>query len=103
MKPTAFLINTARGAVVDEEALAAALNDGRLAGAGLDVLAKEPPPVNHPLLTAQLLRDAARRLGDPRRPAALLDTVVENVQAFLEGRPQNVVSVETFPSPSGRG
>jgi D-3-phosphoglycerate dehydrogenase len=50
MKPTAYLINTARGALVDEEALAQAVRDGTIAGAGLDVLSAEPPPDGHPLI-----------------------------------------------------
>lgn len=94
MKPTAFLINTARGALVDEEALAAALNDGRLAGAGLDVLAEEPPPINHPLLTTRNCYVTPHIAWATRAARQrLMDTVVENVRAFLEGRPQNVVNV----------
>ena len=49
MKPTAVLANTARGGLVDEEALATALREGRILGAGLDVLSQEPPPTDHPL------------------------------------------------------
>jgi glycerate dehydrogenase len=49
VKPSAFLINTSRGQLIDEPALAAALNNGRIAGAGLDVLSTEPPPADHPL------------------------------------------------------
>src|SRR5207302_10070328 len=50
MKPTAVLVNTARGGLVDEDALAAALREGRILGAGLDGLSAESPPANHPLL-----------------------------------------------------
>jgi glyoxylate reductase/D-3-phosphoglycerate dehydrogenase len=53
MKPTAVLVNTARGGLVDEKALAVALRDGQILGAGLDVLSEEPPPLDHPLLELQ--------------------------------------------------
>ncbi len=93
MKPTAYLINVSRGGLVDENALAEALNAGHLAGAGFDVLSVEPPPADHPLLSAARCRItphiawctvAARQ--------RLLDQAVENLRAFLAGRPINAVS-----------
>jgi glycerate dehydrogenase len=93
MKPSAFLVNTSRGALVDEQALAAALDDGRLAGAGLDVLEQEPPKPDCPLLTARncyITPHIAWATKAARK--RLLDTAVDNVRAFLEGRPQNVVN-----------
>jgi len=93
MKPTAFLINAARGPLVDEEALAAALNCGRIAGAGLDVLSVEPPPASNPLLTAKncLITPHIAWASQAARQR-LLRTVVENVRAFRAGTPQNVVN-----------
>lgn len=93
MKPTAFLLNTSRGPVVDEQALAAALNEGRLAGAGLDVLSVEPPPPDNPLLRARnciITPHYAWATGAARR--RLMQVTVENVRAFLAGHPQNVVN-----------
>ena len=93
MKPTAFLINTSRGPVVRERDLAEALNSGRIAGAGLDVLLTEPPKADNPLLAAKnciLTPHIAWATRAAR--ARLMKTVVENVRAFLAGKPQNVVS-----------
>lgn len=93
MKPSAFLINTGRGPLVDETALAAALNSGRLAGAGMDVLSVEPPGADNPLLSAKnciVTPHIGWATGAAR--ARLMKTVVENVRAFLAGKPQNVVS-----------
>lgn len=93
MKPTAFLINTARGPLVDEQALADALNSEQIAGAGLDVLSAEPPPADHPLLTAKNCYVTPHQAWATRSARKrLLDAVVENVKAFLEGKPQNVVN-----------
>ncbi|HUI06453.1 MAG TPA: D-2-hydroxyacid dehydrogenase [Verrucomicrobiae bacterium] len=93
MKPSAFLINTARGPLVDQEALAGALNCGRIAGAGLDVLAVEPPPPDNPLLNAKncLITPHIAWASQAARKR-LMRTVVENVRAFLAGTPQNVVN-----------
>jgi glycerate dehydrogenase len=92
MKPTAFLINTSRGALVDEEALAEALNSGRLAGAGLDVLEDEPPRDDNRLYSAKncyITPHIAWATRSSRQ--RLLTTAIDNVASFLRGEPQNVV------------
>jgi len=92
MKPTAFLINTGRGALVDEAALAEALNAGRIAGAGLDVLSQEPPLLENPLLTARNCVITPHIAWATRAARQrLMDLTVGNVQAFLAGHPQNLV------------
>ncbi len=93
MKPTAFLLNTSRGPLIDEAALAKALNEGRIAGAGLDVLAVEPPTADNPLLRAKNCFVTPHIAWATRAARSrLMDAVVENVHAFLTGKPRNVVS-----------
>jgi len=93
MKPTAFLINTSRGPLLDEEAVAAALNTGSLAGAGLDVLAAEPPERGNPLLHAKNCFITPHIAWATREARARLFAIAAgNIQAFLQGRPRNVVT-----------
>jgi glycerate dehydrogenase len=94
MKPDAVLVNTARGALVDAAALAAALKAGRLGGAGIDVLEREPPPPGHPLLDPEipnliLTPHVAWAAREARQRC--LDELALNVAAFNEGRQRNRV------------
>ena len=93
MKPDAVLINTARGPVVDSRALAAALKEGRLAGAAVDVYETEPPIAqDHPLLTAPNVT-ATPHVAFATKEALYQRAVIvfDNVAGYLEGRPQNVM------------
>ena len=93
MKPTAILINTSRGPLIDEQALADALIAGRIAGAGLDVLSQEPPCDPNPLLGApncHITPHIAWATAEARQ--RLMQVSVQNVEAFLAGTPQNVVN-----------
>ena len=93
MKPAAFLLNTSRGLLIDEAALAQALNSGKLAGAGLDVLSTEPPASTNPLLSARNCLITPHQAWATRAARSrLMKIAVENVRAFLKGEPQNVVS-----------
>jgi glycerate dehydrogenase len=93
MKPTAFLLNTSRGPLVDEPTLADALNSGRIAGAALDVLSREPPRGDNPLLTARNCLITPHLAWATRAARSRLMTIaVENVRAFLLGKAQNVVN-----------
>ena len=92
MKPSAFLINTSRGQLLNEQDVADALNNEQVAGAALDVLSTEPPSPDNPLLKAKnclitphnawISREARQRI---------IDTTAENIKVFLEGKPVNVV------------
>lgn len=93
MKRTALLINTGRGQLIDEEALASALQNGEIAGAGLDVLSAEPPPVGHPLVGAKncfVTPHVAWATAQARQ--RLMDITLDNLRAYVEGAPKNVVS-----------
>ena len=93
MKPGAILVNTARGAIVDEVALARALESGDLAAAGLDVFGEEPLPAGHPLAKLPGAVLSPHNAGvTPEVTEAGLLMAAENVAAFFEGKPQNVVT-----------
>lgn len=92
MKPGSYLINVARGGLLDERAVRAALDSGHLGALGADVLSQEPPPPDHPLV------DAPRTVLTPHIAWAtraarerLLGQTVQNIRAFLDGAPRNVV------------
>jgi phosphoglycerate dehydrogenase-like enzyme len=93
MKPSAYLINTARGPLVDEPALVEALRHGKLAGAGLDVFAQEPLPLDHPL------RNLENTIITPHLGYVTAETyrvffgdAVDDVRAFLAGQPVRVLN-----------
>ena len=93
MKPTAILINTSRGPLVDDRALADALRNGIIAGAGVDVLDKEPPRIDNPLLSAPNIRITPHiSWATYEARKRLIDIAVENLECYLAGSPQNVVN-----------
>ncbi len=93
MKPTAMIINTSRGPLIDNQALADALRAGAIGGAGLDVLDVEPPPADNPLIGAPrciVTPHIAWYAAEAR--TRLMQVAADNLQAFLDGKPVNVVS-----------
>ena len=99
LKPSALLINTARGGIVNEAALLAALTSGKLAGAGLDVLEQEPPPVDHPLFAAPNVIFAPHMAGVTREALDRMSMAsVENVLSVFDGRPivANVINKDVL-------
>lgn len=93
MKPTSMLINTSRGPLIVEEDLAAALKNGVIAAAAVDVLCKEPPAIDNPLLQCPNCYFTPH-IGwtSPEARQRLMDVVVGNVKSFIEGKPTNVVN-----------
>ena len=95
MRPDAILINTARGGLVDEQALADALTKGVIAGAGFDVLTNEPPSEGNVLLALNLpnfILTPHVAWASQEAMQLLADQLIDNIEAFVAGRPQNVVS-----------
>ena len=93
MKPNVLLVNTSRGLLIDETALATALHENRIGGYAGDVLSKEPPAADNPLLHAPhclITPHIAWAARETRQ--RLLDVSLANLRAFLEGKPQNIVS-----------
>lgn len=97
MKRSAFLLNTSRGALINEADLALALNEGRLAGAGVDVVSEEPIRAGNPLLGAKnilITPHIAWAALEPRQ--RIMQTTAQNIAAFLAGKPINVVNADSL-------
>jgi glycerate dehydrogenase len=95
MKPGAILINTARGDLVNEAALAEAIRTGRIAGAGVDVLSSEPPREGNPLLelnSPNLIVTPHVAWASEEAMQTLADLLIDNIESFVAGTPQNLVT-----------
>jgi len=94
MKPSAFLINTSRGGLIVDQDLSDALNRNQIAGAALDVLSVEPPPADNPLLKAKnILVTPHISWATAEARARLMGIAVDNLKAYLAGKPVNVIKV----------
>ena len=104
MQPHAFFITTARGFIHDEDALLVALRDKRIAGAGLDVWAKEPPPPEHPLLQFDNVLASPHTAGVTKEARANMGRIAaEQVLGALDGhRPPRLINPEAWPAYAGR-
>ena len=99
LKPTAYLINTARGGIVDEKALYDALVSGKLAGAGLDVFEQEPPPAGHSLFELPNVIMAPHVAGVTREAVdRMSEQTARNILSVLDGDPlrQNVINQDVL-------
>jgi phosphoglycerate dehydrogenase-like enzyme len=92
MKPSAILVNTSRGPIVDTDAMIAALKEGRLAYAGLDVYDHEPLPINHPLRsTPNVIMTPHIGYVTDENYRSSYTQIVENITGFLDGKPVRVL------------
>jgi glycerate dehydrogenase len=93
MKPSAYLINTSRGNLVNELDLAEALKFKRIAGAGLDVLSQEPPPLNHPLLhLPNCVITPHNAWASVEARQRMMEILYSNIESYLNGSPKNLIS-----------
>ena len=95
MKPSAIIINTARGAVVDDQALAHSILNKKIAGAGLDVLPEEPPAADSPMMQlanhSNVILTPHIAWASQQAMQTLSDQLIRNIESYVEGRPENVV------------
>jgi phosphoglycerate dehydrogenase-like enzyme len=96
MKPTAYIVNVARGQVINTEDLIAALSEGRIAGAGLDVVPEEPLPANHPLWDAPNVWITPHiSYASPKTLGRMMDLFITNLERYTHGQKlQNVVNFD---------
>ena len=93
MKPSGYIINTSRGQLINERDLADALNTNLIAGAALDVLSKEPPQDDNPLLKAgNCVITPHNAWSTKEARQRIIDTTADNIRAFLKDHPQHVVN-----------